>query len=212
MLKFLPALPHVALIALITLAVPGCNKERSYPVYRENPAPKDALPIVIRVDDAPVEMPIPTVLVSYEIDPLCLPPINNYEGVQYAPQRQSVEFPVQRVSATEFRSTVFKDAMEVADYYGRGPCRWTPSFVQASFALIVDGRSIKASVPAFFPKIEVEGRAITYVEKALKPVFPGQTPERANSKSHTLFQKLTQDERQKYFPVEISQRIEGDDP
>lgn len=85
MLKPSPSLTHVALIALITLAVSGCNKERSYPVYRENPAPKDALPIVIRVHDAPVELTLPKVFVSYEIDPLCLPPINNYEGVQYAP-------------------------------------------------------------------------------------------------------------------------------
>ena len=53
MLKILPTLAHVALIASITLAVPGCSKERSYPVYRENPAPKDALPIVVRVHDAP---------------------------------------------------------------------------------------------------------------------------------------------------------------
>lgn len=85
MLKPSPPLTHVALIALITLAISGCNKERSYPVYRENPAPKDALPIVIRVHDAPVELTLPKVFVSYEIDPLCLPPINNYEGVQYAP-------------------------------------------------------------------------------------------------------------------------------
>ena len=212
MLKFLPALPHVALIALITLAVPGCNKERSYPVYRENPAPKDALPIVIRVHDAPVDVPTPKVTVLYEIDPLCLPPINNYEGVHYEPKWHSVQLQVQRVSPTDFTTTAFKDGMAVADYYGRGPCKWTPNTLQAAFPMIIDGRSIYATVGVSFRRIEEEGGSTTYVEKALKPVFPGQTPERANSKSHTLFQKLTQDERQKYFPVEISQRTEGDVP
>lgn len=212
MLKSPPSLPHMVLIVLIALAVPGCHKERSYPVYRENPAPKNALPIVIRVHDAPVEIPTPKILVSYEIDPLCLPPINNYEGVQYAPKRQSVVFPVHRASKTEFTATVFKDGMEVADYYGRGPCNWTPRFVQASFTLDVKGRPITASVPAFFPEIEDGKRSTTYVEKALKPLIPGQAPERAGIWPDTLLQELPPSEHSKYFPIEISRRTGGEIP
>lgn len=212
MLKFLPALPHVALIALITLAVPGCNKERSYPVYRENPAPKDALPIVIRVHDAPVDVPTPKVTVLYEIDPLCLPPINNYEGVHYEPKWHSVQLQVQRVSPTDFTTTAFKDGMAVADYYGRGPCKWTPNTLQAAFPMIIDGRSIYATVGVSFRRIEEEGDSTTYVEKALKPLIPGQTPERAWTLSKTMFDKRPLDDHPKYFPIEISTRIQGDAP
>ncbi|SMR70533.1 MULTISPECIES: hypothetical protein [Stenotrophomonas] len=209
MLKSLPTLPHVALIALIALAVTGCSKERTYPVYRENPAPKDALPIVIRVHDAPVDVPTPKITVSYAIDPLCLPPVSNYEGVQYEPKRHSVEFPVQRISANEFTSTVFKDGMEVADYYGRGPCTWAADVVQASFTFTVVDRSINASVPAFFPEIDEGEPSITYVEKALKPMIAGQQPESAWTETKTRFDKLPLPDQSKYFPIEISSRTEG---
>ncbi|AWH25717.1 hypothetical protein [Stenotrophomonas sp. YAU14D1_LEIMI4_1] len=210
MLTSLQPLPRVVLIALVTVVAPGCSEDRSYPAYRENPAPTDALAIVIRVQDAPVDVPAPKVFVSYEIDPLCLPPIDNYEGVQYAPQRQSVVFPVQRVSKTEFAATVFKDGMEVADYYGRGPCNWTPRFVQASFTLDVEGRPIRVDIPAFFPEIEDKARSTTYVEKTLRPLTPGQTPERASIWTDSQFQKIPQGERSKYFPIEISRKAEGE--
>ncbi|WP_081280951.1 hypothetical protein [Stenotrophomonas maltophilia] len=204
MLKFLPALPHLALIALTTLVTPSCHKERSYPVYRENPAPKDALPIVIRVHDAPVNVPTPKITVLYEIDPLCLPPINNYEGVQYEPKWHSVEFKAERISDTEFKSTVFNDGMEVADYYGRGPCKWTPNTLQASFPLNVDDRSIYATVGASFQEVGEEGGSTTYVKKALLPLISGQIPEQAGTQSQTMFDKLPPADRPKYFRIEIS--------
>ena len=204
MLKSLPPVAHVALIALITLAVAGCNKERSYPVYRENPAPKDALPIVIRVHDAPVDVPIPTITVLYEIDSLCLPPINNYEGVHYEPKWHSVQLQVERISPTEFTTTAFKDGMAVADYYGRGPCNWIPNTLEASFPLTIDGRSIHATVGASFQEIEEEGGSTTYVERALKPLIPGQTPERAWTLSKTMFDKRPLADHPKYFRIEIS--------
>ncbi|WP_439426268.1 hypothetical protein [Stenotrophomonas sp. T8] len=212
MLKSIPSLAHVALIALVTLAIPGCNKERSYPVYRENPTPKDALPIVIRVHDAPVDVPTPTITVLYEIDSLCLPPINNYEGVHYEPKWHSVEFKARRISDTEFTTTVFKDGMAVVDYYGRGPCNWMPNTVQASFPMIIDGRTIYATVGASFQKIEDTGGSTTYVEKELEPLIPGQTPERAWTLSKTMFDKRPLADRPKYFPIEISSRVQGDAP
>ncbi|MEN5002901.1 hypothetical protein [Stenotrophomonas indicatrix] len=209
MLKCLPALPHVALIALITLAIPGCHKERSYPVYRENPAPKDALPIVIRVRDAPVELAIPKVFVSYEIDPLCLPPINNYEGVQYAPQRQSVEFPVRRVSATEFSSTVFEDGMAVADYYGRGPCEWKPSIIQASFPVIADGREGYISVSVNHLELKELLTSISYADREMTTQSKSATPAWVRTQSMYSYAKLADIEKRKYFPIEISSHSKG---
>ncbi|MCW2065034.1 UNVERIFIED_ORG: hypothetical protein M2420_000353 [Stenotrophomonas maltophilia] len=212
MLKFPAGLSNVALIALISLVISGCHKERSYPVYRENPAPKDALPIVIRVHDAPVEVPTPKVSVTYEIDPLCLPPINNYEGVQYEPNQHTVEPPVRRISATEFSSTLFKDGMEVADYYGSGPCTWTPVLVEASFDLIADDRPIRASAAALFTEIE-GGRTFTaYIQRALLPMTTGQTPERTPTEPSSWYEKMPQDKRKEYFPIEVSTRVEGTTP
>lgn len=209
MLRILPTLAHVALIASITLAVPGCNKERSYPVYRENPAPKDALPIVIRVHDAPVDVPVPSVFVTYEIDPLCLPPVNNWEGVQYEPNQHKVELQAQRLSATEFSSVVFNDGMEVADYYGRGPCTWTPALVEASFSFITDDRPIRASVAALFTEIE-DGRTFTaYIRRALPPLTTGQSPERTPTEPSSWYEKMPPEKREEYFPIEVSTRIEG---
>lgn len=209
MLKILPTLAHVALIASITLAVPGCSKERSYPVYRENPAPKDALPIVIRVHDAPVDVPVPSVFVTYEIDPLCLPPVNNWEGVQYEPNQHKVELQAQRLSATEFSTVVFNDGMEVADYYGRGPCTWTPVLVEASFAFIIDDRPIRASAAAHFTEVE-GGRTFTaYVKRALPPLTTGQSTERTPTEPSSWYEKMPPEKREEYFPIEVSTRIEG---
>lgn len=212
MLKSVPSLAHVALIALITLAVAGCKKERSYPVYRENPAPKDALPIVIRVRDAPVDIPVPSVFVTYEIDPLCLPPVNNWEGVQYEPNQHTVEVPARRISTTEFSSTVFKDGMEVADYYGRGPCTWTPALIKASFTFVVGERKINAATSALIKEIDVGEGSTTYVEKALTLRISEQTPEWAWTLSRTLFERLPLTDRQNYFPIEIGQGIDGEAP
>ncbi|OUL13825.1 hypothetical protein B0X78_08725 [bacterium AM6] len=209
MLKSLPALPHMALIALIALTVPGCSKERSYPVYRENPAPKDPLPIVIRVHDAPVEIPTPQIFVTYEIDPLCLPPVNNYEGVQYEPNQHKVELQAQRLSAIDFSSALFKDGMEVANYYGRGPCTWTPVLVEASFDFIVDNRSIQATAWTSFTKLETEKSSTTYVDRALRPMTSGQSPEWTPTEPSVSYEKMPQAKRKEYFPIEISTRTEG---
>lgn len=209
MLKPVPSLAHVALIALITLAVPGCNKERSFPVYRENPAPKDALPIVIRVHDAPVDVPVPSVFVTYEIDPLCLPPVNNWEGVQYEPNQHKVELQAQRLNATEFSSAVFNDGMEVADYYGSGPCTWTPVLVEASFAFIIDDRPIQATAWTSFTKLETEKLSTTYVHRALRPMTSGGSPEWTPTEPSTWYEKMSPDKRKNYFPIEISTRTEG---
>ncbi|HDS1216572.1 TPA: hypothetical protein QEF70_003055 [Stenotrophomonas maltophilia] len=209
MLKPCPPLTHVVLIALITLAVSGCNKERSYPVYRENPAPKDALPIVIRVHDAPVELALPKVFVSYEIDPRCLPPISNYEGVQYAPQRQSVEFPVQRVSATEFSSTVFEDGMAVADYYGRGPCEWKPSIIRASFPVISEGREGFISVAVHHLELKKLLTSISYADSQITLQTKSSTPGWVRTQSQYSYDRLSDIEKQKYFPIEISSPSKG---
>lgn len=129
MLKVLPTLAHVALIASITLAVPGCNKERSYPVHRENPAPKDALPIVIRVHDAPVDVPVPSVFVTYEIDPLCLPPVNNWEGCSTS--RTSTRLSFRHSASVPLNSAVLYSTMAwklptitVAARALGHPCSW----------------------------------------------------------------------------------------
>lgn len=209
MLKSPPTLAHVALIALVTLAAAGCSEERSYPVYRENPAPKDAVPIVIRVSDAPVEVPTPQVFVTYEVDPLCLPPINNYEGVQYEPNQHKVELQAQRLSATEFSSVVFNDGMEVADYYGRGPCTWTPVLVEASFAFVIDDRPIQATAWTSFTKLESEKLATTYVHRALRPMTSGGSPEWTPTEPSAWYEKMSHDKRKDYFPIEISTRTEG---
>ena len=209
MLKSLPTLPHIALIALMTLAISGCSKERIYPVYRENPAPKDPLPIVIRVHDAPVEIPVPKVFVTYEIDPLCLPPINNYEGVQYESNQHKAEVRAQRLSTTEFSSTLFKDGMEVANYYGRGPCTWTPVLVEASFAFIIDNRPIQATAWTSFTKLGTEKFSTTYVHRALRPLTSGGSTEWTPTEPSKWYEKMPPDKRKEYFPIEISARTEG---
>lgn len=212
MLKSLASLSHAALIALISLVISGCHKERSYPVYRENPVPADALPIIIRVHDAPLEIPTPKVSVTYQIDPLCLPPINNCEGVQYEPNQHTIDLPVRRISATEFSSTVFKDGMEVADYYGSGPCTWTPALVEASFAFIIDDRPIRASVSALFSEIEGGKTFTAYIKRALPAMTTGQTPSRTPTEPSSWYEKMPQDKRKEYFPIEVSTRVEGTTP
>lgn len=195
------------MLASTLFATAGC-KEKVYPTYRENPSPKAALPIMIRVTDAPVDVPVPRVFVQYEIDQLCLPPVSNYEGVQYEPKRHRVEYPVQRISETEFRSVVFEDAMEVADYYGRGPCRWSMSFIEASFPFVIDDRRIGASAATTHDELASQGAETIYIKKALTPLSSNHPW--TSTWSSEGFQNRRDLLRENFFTVEISKRIEGD--
>ena len=195
-------LPALVAIATTLLVVAGC-KERNYPTYCENPSPKAAIPIRIKVTDAPVDVPVPKVLVQYQIDLLCLPPISNYAGVHLEPKTHWIEYPVQRVSDTEFRSVVFEDGMQVADYYGHGLCSWTMSLVQAAFPFQVGSRPIVAAAGGMTRDLASQGLQRTYVERALTPLSRLQPSGAAYTLSSTLYDKLPEAERSRYFAVDV---------
>ena len=208
MLKPCPPLTHVVLIALITLAVSGCKKERSYPVYRENPAPTDALPIVIRVHDAPVELALPKVFVSYEIDPLCLPPINNY--LDSAPLRiECYDVSHNQGTYQSASMVVFEDGMAVADYYGRGPCEWKPSIIRASFPVISEGREGFISVAVHHLELKKLHTSISYADSQMTLQTTSSTPGWVRTQSQYTYDRLSDIEKQKYFPIAISSPSKG---
>lgn len=192
----------LVLISATLLTLAGC-KERTYPTYRENPTPKNAIPIRIKVTDAPVDVPVPKVLVQYQIDLLCLPPISNYAGVHLEPKTHWIEYPVQRVSDTEFRSVVFEDGMQVADYYGHGLCSWTMPLVQAAFPFQIGSRPIVAAAGGMTRDLTSQGLQRTYVERALTPLSRLQPSGAAYTLSSTLYDKLPQTERSRYFAVDV---------
>lgn len=203
-----PTPPYLhALVAMATtlLIVTGC-KERTYPSYRENPNPKAAIPIRIKVTDAPVDVPLPKVLVEYQIDLSCLPPIRNFAGVHPEPKTHWVEYPVQRVSDTDFASRVFEDGMEIADYYRHGPCSWTMQIIQAAFPFVVENRTIQAS--GLSSKRELTSgdySTTTYSKKALTTLTLDQSPATTSPWASSTYTKLPEAEQQKFFSIEVSQ-------
>ena len=156
----------------------------------------------------PVEVPVPSVFVTYEIDPLCLPPVNNWEGCSTSRTSTRLRFrhsaSVQLSSAVLFSTTVWK--LPTITVVARAR---TPVLVEASFAFIIDGRPIRASVAALFKEIE-GGRTFTaYVKRTLPPLTTGQSTERTPTEPSSWYEKMPPEKREEYFPIEVSTRIEG---
>ncbi|HIE5097086.1 TPA: hypothetical protein ACXNC8_003142 [Stenotrophomonas maltophilia] len=199
-----------ALIAIATtlLALTGC-KERTYPTYRENPTPKSAIPIRIKVTDAPVDVPVPSVFAQFEIDPLCLPPTKRFTGAQLAPRTHKVRYPAKRISDTQFISTVFEDAMEIADYHGRGACTWTMSFIEASFPFVIDDRRIGVSAATTRDELASLTTETIRVRKVLSPLHPDQLPAWAGTWNSTAFKNRSDLNPADFFTIEISVETGG---
>ena len=147
------------IIGLLTvmLLLGGCSRPK-YPEYQLNPAPTDALEVVIKLHDAPVGLDARTAYASYRIvNQTCLPVVTNFQGVQPAPKTHSVDVPLRKVDDSTYAFTVYLDQMEVRDYYGRGECHWEFNVTGSAFSLADAPNRVYFSVSSDLPSLQHDG-------------------------------------------------------
>ncbi|MCC7632520.1 hypothetical protein [Stenotrophomonas rhizophila] len=115
---------RIAAVLAAAVLLGGCSRP-DYPQYQLNPAPKDALEVMIKLNNAPAGLDASEAYASYRIvNQTCLPKVTNLQGVQPAPKTHTVRTPLRKVDESTYEFTVYLDQMALRDYYGRGECRW----------------------------------------------------------------------------------------
>lgn len=109
------------------------------PTYEENPAPKQAHRLTLRIADAPGPLKVTVSAVQFDVvNKECLPPPKDNPGGRTSPvPTNDIPFELTHVSDDVYSGVFYSDGMIDADYYGRGVCRWRP--IQAQVQLQATG-------------------------------------------------------------------------
>lgn len=114
-------LPWLLLLSLLT--VPAYAQSRSVDI-QDNPIPKQRYEATLEIHQPPGPFD-GTVRgwVNYRVDDSRCLTLTSNGGTTIFPEK-TVEFTVNRVSATVYRGTIFLDRLRDEDYYGLGICHW----------------------------------------------------------------------------------------
>ncbi|MCW4454741.1 hypothetical protein OK348_08020 [Flavobacterium sp. MXW15] len=138
------------------------SNEDPYPnPYRQKANPSQAYEITLTIEDAPGPFAVVNGYASYNIvGETCLPPRDNFAGVQRAPTRNSVPVEYRKVAANQYLATIHTDLMEAADYYGRGVCQW--EFNALTTALAASGTEGETKfISHLMPDELIDGSGVT---------------------------------------------------
>ncbi len=117
--------------------------------YRENPNPRKAYRLTMRIDDAPG--PLQVIYSASQFDVMnreCLPPPDeNPGGLQSPLPTEDVPIALTPVSENEYAGIVYLDGMIDEDYHGRGVCRW--QLVQSQVQLKATGAEAETQFTAY---------------------------------------------------------------
>jgi len=190
------------LLALLPLLTACGIKEREPPPYEANPSPKEAYEVVITTHDAPEEMFITATSVDFEIaDEACLPPIDNVEGVRYGLEKYSLPIQLTRLDSTTFAGVYYRDGLKVANYFGRGDCKWKFTGINANLRMPSTGKLIYFSIGAT-PETGAQTR---FAEKSIKPVFDdGQAHPAAAFSQERFEREIPTSDKDNFFSYTIS--------
>lgn len=189
------------ILALPLLSACG-SRERAPPPYEANPSPKEAYEVVVTTHDAPEDMYATTAYVTYKIaDEGCLPPIDNFEGVRYGLEQYSLDVPLERIDATTFKGTFFRDGVLSRDYFERGACRWKVERVGTSLRT----ESTKSFTYFTISTTLEDGKETRYTSKIIEPLFSEGRVRAAKVTSESGFLKqVPENLRSNYFSITIS--------
>lgn len=96
------------------------------PEYRQNPAPRQAYRLTMRIDDAPGPFGSIVALAQFDVQNReCLPPPDSNPGGRQSPvPTMDLEIPLARDADGAWVGIFHTDAMLDEDYHGRGTCVW----------------------------------------------------------------------------------------
>ncbi len=130
------------LLCVATMPLTACSQPmntQTKPEYRENPAPRQAYRLTMRIDDAPGPLKIMVSAAQYDVvNKECLPPPKENPGGRSSPvPTNDIPFELTHVAENEYTGVVYVDGMLDEDYHGRGVCRW--ALIQAQVQLKATG-------------------------------------------------------------------------
>lgn len=125
----------MVLPVLLFISVAACSdsmNDKPMPEYKENPTPRQAYRLTMRIDNAPGEFGWIQGFLQYDVvNRDCLPPPKDNPGGYQSPlPTRSIPFGLDRTAEGGYTATVYTDGMVDEDYHGRGVCRWELKNVQ----------------------------------------------------------------------------------
>lgn len=101
-------------------------QERTEQRFRQNPNPKEAYRIRLKINDAPGPLKLMSDMsVGYQAENCEYLITSEIIGAKAHPEK-SLKFPIHKISENEYETVIYRDAMLDEDYFGDGVCRWRP--------------------------------------------------------------------------------------
>ncbi len=128
---------RILAVILLSLSLSACEgaqkiQEETEKHFVQNPHPKQAYRITVKVNDAPGPMKLmDDANVLYYADN-CSYVISKIEGVTARPEKW-INLKFNLIGKNEYETTIYFDAMKDEDYFGQGICRWKIASFGGSF-------------------------------------------------------------------------------
>ena len=134
-----PIQTAATLLLLSQTACSGAMNSQTSPQFTENPAPRQAYRLTLRIEGAPGPLEVVSSAAQFDVvNKECLPPPKDNPGGHTSPvPTHDIPFRLERVSDSEYSGTFYTDGMVDAEYHGRGVCRW--ALIQAQVQLRAPG-------------------------------------------------------------------------
>lgn len=134
-----PTKAAVVLLLLSQTACSGAMNNQASSQFTENPSPRQAYRLTLRIEGAPGPLEIVSSAAQYDVvNHECLPPPKENPGGHTSPvPTHDIPFRLERVSDSEYSGVFYTDGMVNAEYHGRGVCRW--ELIQAQVQLRAPG-------------------------------------------------------------------------
>lgn len=128
-----------AMSLLLPTACSGAMSSQTTPQFAENPSPRQAYRLTLRIDGAPGPLEVVSSAAQYDVvNQECLPPPKENPGGHTSPvPTHDIPFRLERVSDSEYAGVFYIDGMVDAEYHGRGMCHW--ELIQAQVQLRAPG-------------------------------------------------------------------------
>ncbi|MBL8256998.1 hypothetical protein J2X02_000825 [Pseudoxanthomonas japonensis] len=176
------------------------------PQFTENPAPRQAYRLTLRIEGAPGPLEVVSSAAQYDVvNKECLPPPKDNPGGHTAPvPTHDIPFRLERVSDNEYAGIFHTDGMVDAEYHGRGVCRW--ELIQAQVQLRAPGDQ---GDTYFIAKLS--GDELPQGAPKAFHYWKARYPKEAGAEGYRDFgqpdlQKVPEDQRDEFFGIVLTAR------
>lgn len=199
-----PAKMAATLLLLSQTACSGAMNSQSNPQFTENPTPRQAYRLTLRIEGAPGPLEVVSSAAQYDVvNHECLPPPKDNPGGHTSPvPTHDIPFRLERVSDSEYAGVFYTDGMVDAEYHGRGVCRW--ELIQAQVQLRAPGAEGDTHFVA-----KLNGDELPQGAPKAFHYWKARYPKEAGSEGYRDFgqpdlQKVPADQRDDFFGIVLT--------